>query len=71
LEDLFFHFEVIAGELTTSLEPIRAADFPESTVMGQFLRLMEKRLEAAVPDEKPVLEEALRRGFALLSGREA
>lgn len=71
LEDLFFHLEIIAGELTTSLEPIRAGDFPEATIMGQFLRLMEKRLEAADPDEKPVLEEALRRGFALLSGREA
>jgi len=71
LEDLFFHLEVIGGEMTTSLEPIRAGDFPETTVMGQFLRLMEKRLEAAVPDEKPVLEEALRRGFALLNGREA
>ena len=71
LEDLFFHLEVIAGELTTSLEPIRAADFPETTVMGQFLRLMERRLETADPADKPVLEEAIRRGFALLSGREA
>ena len=71
LEDLFFHLEVIAGDLTTSLEPIRAAAFPDSTVMGQFLRLMEKRLEAADPADKPVLEEALQRGFALLNGREA
>jgi DNA repair exonuclease SbcCD nuclease subunit len=71
LEDLFFHLEVAAGELTTSLKPIRVGDFPETTIMGQFLRLMEKRLEAADPAEKPVLEEALRRGFALLSGREA
>ncbi|NIO05860.1 MAG: hypothetical protein GTN74_15045 [Proteobacteria bacterium] len=71
LEDLFFHLEVIAGELTTSIEPIRAADFPETTIMGQFIRLMEKRLKTAIPDEKPVLEEALQRGFALLSGREA
>jgi DNA repair exonuclease SbcCD nuclease subunit len=71
LEDLFFNLEVIAGELTTSLEPMRTEDFPETTVMGQFLRLMEKRLEAAAPDEKPVLEEALRRGVALLTGGEA
>jgi len=71
LEDLFFHLEVIGGELTTTIEPIRAADFPETTIMGQFLRLMEKRLEAADPADKPVLEEGLRRGFALLSGREA
>ena len=71
LEGLFFHLEVNRGELTTSLEPIRAVDFPDTTVMGQFLRLMEQRLEGADPAEKPVLEEALRRGFALLNGREA
>ena len=71
LADLFFHIEVVGSELTTSLEPVRATDFPESTVMGQFLRLMEKRMEAAAPDDKPLLEEALRRGFALLNGREA
>jgi hypothetical protein len=39
--------------------------------MGQFLRLMEKRLETADTSEKPLLEEALQRGFALLNGREA
>jgi exonuclease SbcD len=71
LEELFFHLEIIAGELTTSLEPIRAGDFPEATIMGQFLRLMERRLEASDQADKPILEEALRRGFALLSGREA
>ena len=53
------------------LERIPAAEFPESTIMGQFLRLMQKRLETADPADKPVLEEALQRGFALLNGREA
>ena len=71
LGDSFFHLEVITGGLSTSLDRIRVADFPESTVMGPFLRIMEKRLETAGPAEKPVLEEALQRGFALLNGREA
>lgn len=71
LGDSFFHLEVITGGLSTSLDRIRVADFPESTVIGQFLRIMEKRLETAGPAEKPVLEEALQRGFALLNGREA
>ena len=71
LGDSFFHLEVTTADLSTPLERIPAVEFPETTVMGQFLRLMEKRLEAAVPDEKPVLEEALQRGFALLNGKEA
>lgn len=71
LGDSFFHLEVITGELSTSLDRIPVADFPESTVIGQFLRLMGKRLETADPSEKPVLDEALQRGFALLNGREA
>lgn len=69
--DLFFHLEVTAADLSTPLERIPAAEFPESTIMGQFLRLMKKRLETGDPADKPVLEEALQRGFALLNGREA
>lgn len=71
LGDSFFHLEMRTGGLSTSLERFPTADFPELTVMGQFLRLMEKRLETADPAEKPLLEEALQRGFALLNGREA
>ena len=69
--DSFFHLEVSTADLSTPLECIPAAEFPESTVMGQFLRLMQKRLETADPADKPALEEALQRGFALLNGREA
>ena len=69
--DSFFHLEVTAADLSTPLERIPAAEFPESTIMGQFLRLMQKRLETVDPADKPVLEEALQRGFALLNGREA
>ncbi len=71
LGDSFFHLEVTTRDLTPLLDPIRATDFPESTIMGQFLRIIQKRLETADPVEKPVLEEALQRGFDLLSGREA
>lgn len=71
LRDSFFHLEIVTSNLSTSLEHIPTEGFPETTVIGQFLRLMERRLEAADPSEKPVLEEALQRGFALLNGREA
>ena len=68
---LFFHLEIGIDALSLSPECTPSEDFPELTVIGQFLRIMEKRLEMADPSDKPVLEEALRRGFALLNGREA
>jgi exonuclease SbcD len=71
LGDSFFHLEVSTEDLSSSLGRIPTADFPEVSVIGQFLRLIERRLEAADPADKPVLEEALQRGFALLNGREA
>ncbi len=71
LGDSFFHLEVSTEDMSSSLGRIPIGNFPEVSVIGQFLRLMEKRLEAADPAEKRVLEEALQRGFALLNGREA
>jgi exonuclease SbcD len=71
LGDSFFYLEVTSHDLSTSLEHIPTADFPETTIIGQFLRLMVEKLETADPSEKPVFEEALQRGFAILNGREA
>jgi len=71
LGDSFFYLEVSTEDMSSSLGRIPIGDFPEVSVIGQFLRLMERRLEAADPAEKRVLEEALQRGFALLNGREA
>ncbi|NVM26267.1 MAG: DNA repair exonuclease [Desulfobacterales bacterium] len=71
LGDSFFHLEFTSIDLSSSLEHIPTADFPETTIMGQFLRLMIKKIETADPTEKPVFEEALQRGFSLLNGREA
>jgi DNA repair exonuclease SbcCD nuclease subunit len=69
--DSFFHLRVITGDVIPTSEHIHPAEFPESTIMGQFLRLMHDRLEHADAAEKQVLQEALQRGFALLNGREA
>ena len=71
LGDSFFYLEVASYDLSSSLEHIPTADFPETTIMGQFLRLMIKEIDAAEPSEKPVFEEALQRGFSILNGREA
>ncbi len=71
LGESFFHLDIVCHDLASSMEIISSESFPEMTVIGQFLRLMEKRLGAADASEKPVLEEALQRGFALLHGRDA
>ena len=43
--------------------------FPPQTVLGRFVRLMRDRIAAAPDAERPVLEEALQIGAAVVSGR--
>jgi len=38
--------------------------------LGRFVRLMRERIAACADDDRPVLEEAIQVGAALLSGRE-
>lgn len=42
----------------------------DQTVLGRFVRLMRARIAESADEERPVLEEALQVGAALLSGRE-
>jgi hypothetical protein len=44
-------------------------NYPEETVTGRFLRIMEKRIAAASDEDRPTYEEVLKLGFALLQGR--
>jgi len=69
--DSFFHLAVVSGDVLPSFSDIRPMEFPESTIVGQFLRLMHDRLERAEASEQAVLQEALQRGYALLNGQEA
>ncbi len=47
------------------------ARLEEDTLTGHFLREMAQRLEAASPEDRPLLERALVYGMAALEGREA
>jgi DNA repair exonuclease SbcCD nuclease subunit len=52
------------------LEEVESKNFPEETVAGKFIRLMEEKIEEAGNEEdKALYEEVLKLGFALLQGR--
>jgi len=65
----FFTLRVI-DESHPKLETVKAQNYPEKTVVGRFLRIMEEKIAAASSEEdKSIYEEALKLGFALLQGR--
>jgi len=52
------------------LEEVKSENFPEETVTGRFVRIIEEKIATASDEEDKVLhEEALKLGFALLQGR--
>src|SRR5713226_8027347 len=67
--DRFFRLRV-QSQAHLWLDEDQLSQLPDDTVLGRFVRLMRARLTAAPPDQRPVLEEALQAGVALLRGRE-
>jgi DNA repair exonuclease SbcCD nuclease subunit len=67
LGDLFFVIRVI-DKSHSGLEEVRVEDFPEETVIGKFVRIMEQRIATANQDDKELYQEALKLGVALLQG---
>ena len=60
----------ISDESHPKLEKVKSQNYPEKTVVGRFLRIMEEKIAAASNEEdKALYEEALKLGFALLQGR--
>ena len=69
LREKFFHLRVV-DKSSPKLEEVKSLNYPEKTVVGRFLRIMEEKIAAASTQEgKSLCEEALRLGFALLQGR--
>lgn len=69
LGERFFTLRVV-DESHPKLEKVKAQSYPEKTVVGRFLRIMEEKIAAASTEEdKAMYEEALKLGFALLQGR--
>lgn len=54
----------------TTLSQSLWARMEEDTLTGLFLRGMAQRLQEAAPEDRPLLERAVRFGLAALEGRE-
>lgn len=67
LQDRFFVFRVI-DKSHPGLEEIRVENFPEETVSGRFVRIMQHKIAGAGENDKELYEEALKLGIALLRG---
>lgn len=69
LGERFFHLRV-RDNSHPKLGEVKLQNFPEETVTGRFLRIIEKRIATASNEEDKLLyEEVLKVGFALLQGR--
>ncbi|MFH0914242.1 MAG: metallophosphoesterase [Chloroflexota bacterium] len=65
----FFNLRVLDSS-HPKLEEVKAQNFPEKTVTGRFLRMVEEKIaRASTEEEKSLYEEVLKLGFALLQGR--
>ncbi len=64
----YFYSAILSDD--TTLSRSLWARMEEETLTGLFLRNMAQRIEAASPEERPLLERAVRFGLAALEGRE-
>jgi len=65
----FFRLRV-TSRAQVRVDEAQLAALPGDTVLGRFVRVMQSRLAACPEERRPVLEEALQVGVALLQGRE-
>ncbi|MBN1595914.1 DNA repair exonuclease [candidate division FCPU426 bacterium] len=65
-----FFFVEVRNSAVSRLSAEEMLQYPEQTVIGRFIRLVEERQKKAEPAQKEQLEQALQLGLALLSGRE-
>lgn len=69
LEGKFFSVTV-KNKAMMKMPEITAINYPEELVIGQFVRIMQKKIESAQqPDERRILEDALQMGIAELEGK--
>jgi len=68
LEDQFLYLE-LEDESHILLEELSSSKFPQHTVTGQFLRIMEEKIRIAEEENKGKYQEAKNLGYLLLSGK--
>ncbi len=70
LSPFFFHLR-IKDDSALSVEDLGKLRLPENTLSGRFLRLAEARMSESTPDERKLLEDALKVGLAYLARSDA
>lgn len=68
LSDRFFGLRIL-DKSHPKLDEVKPQDFPEQTVIGRFVRILQKKIAEANEEDEVVYGEALKVGFALLEGR--
>lgn len=69
LGEKFFSIKV-KNTTALKLPEVTALNYPEELVVGQFVRIMQKKLESAqTPEERKMIEDALQIGVAELEGK--
>ena len=70
LADSFLHLRIV--DKTESVpQDLLGLNLPPTTIIGQFIRQMSEVIEASEnPEEKALLNESLKTGYALLSGKD-
>mgnify|MGYP001591433559 CR=1 FL=1 len=68
-QNKFFYIKV-KNNLSLRLEDVDSRNYPEELVLGQFVRVMQEKINKAANDnEKSILEDALQIGIAELEGK--
>ena len=69
LRGQFFNLRMFDRSLP-KLDEVQSQNYPDKTVTGRFLRMMEEKIASARTEEDRALyAESLKLGFALLQGR--
>ncbi len=67
----YFYYLQIKDDSVTALDNISATDYPETHVIGQYIRLLQgKIVSAKSDDERKIAEQAMQLGVLLLQGKE-
>jgi len=64
-EDSFFHLDIDYKESSDKELEIDLTEYPETTFVGQFIRLARDKVNSAPDEEKALLEEALKEGYRI------
>jgi DNA repair protein SbcD/Mre11 len=69
LQDKFLHLAIEDNTVTVPEDFVNLR-LPKNTILGQFVEIMEEKIRTSRPQEKEKVEQALKTGYALLTGKE-